>query len=579
MGTEQTSCLTPYVGGKDTEINKTAKGIYRKPSTGLTSSSNKNNGNYNKNYLLNSYQSAGFINTSSKKYSKFTFIDINKIITIQKFIRFSLSRKKFNERIELLSNIIELDSPVNLIKDKNTEITILSNNKGEQLSKELLTQKKIIPYEQTSYYRKTIRHYKPNKYLRSTELIFIDKYKNNNLYKGTWTLEKIFHGYGIFYVSGNKYEGFWNFGKLTGECRYFLQNNDYFIGNFKDGQAEGNGKYFHNDGTIYEGEWLNDQPSGKGKEIFIDGSMFDGIFENGVKKKGMFKWNDGSYYDGEIKNNLFEGKGKFHWKEGREYQGNWVGGKMWGEGVMKYLDGARYEGTFVNGKREGFGKYIWNKRKYYEGEWKKGKQDGKGYFFNKGKGINGIWKDGNIVCNFNSDVKTNYDSNNSNNTIITINNNSRIFSPNGYNDSVLSVNQSNNSGIDKIFFRMNTTQDKYKKTNYKLNDLTKRKTNEININITNRIKNNKKNINLKEKEKEIIKEKEKDIDKKNKKNNSRSIKTTYNKDLKKISQNSNNSFITTKETISVRRRNEIKKLNQTQENPSMKDNKIYRRKK
>ena len=133
---------------------------------------------------------------------------------------------------------------------------------------------------------------------------------------------------------------------------------------------------------------------------------------------------------------------------------------------------------------------------------KKGKQDGKGYFFNKGKGINGIWKDGNIVCNFNSDVKTNYDSNNSNNTIITINNNSRIFSPNGYNDSVLSVNQSNNSGIDKIFFRMNTTQDKYKNTNYKLNDLTKRKTNEININITNRIKNNKKNINLKEKEKE-----------------------------------------------------------------------------
>ena len=557
MGTEQASCLTPYVGGKNTEINKTAKNIYRKPSTGLTSSSNKSNLISNKNYLLSSYQSAGFINSTSKKYSKYTFIDLNKIITIQKFIRFFLSRKKFNERIELLSNIIELDSPVNLIKDKSIEIKVLSNNKGEQLSKDLLSKKKIVPYEDTSFYRRMIRYYKPNKYLPSTGLTYIDKYKNNNLYKGTWTLEKIFHGYGIFYVSGNKYEGFWNFGKLTGECRYFLHNNDYFIGNFKDGQAEGNGKYFHNDGTIYEGEWLNDQPNGKGKEIFIDGSMFDGIFENGVKKKGIFKWNDGSYYDGEIKNNLFDGNGKFHWKEGREYQGGWVGGKMWGEGIMKYLDGARYEGNFINGKREGFGKYIWNKRKYYEGEWKKGKQDGKGYFYNKGKGINGIWKEGNIVCNLNSDKQTNYESNNSNNTI---NNNSRFLSPNGYNDSILSVNQSNNSGVDKLFFKMNTTQNKYKNINYKLNDLTKRKANEININY--RIKNNKKPAFQKEKE----------IDKKNKNNsNSRSIKN-------KISQNSNNSFVTTKETITIRRRNEIKKLNQTQESPSTKDSRIYKRK-
>lgn len=561
MGSEQTSCLTPYVGGRETEINKTAKGIHRKPSTSFTNSSNKTNLTHNKNYLLNSYQSAGYINTTSQKYSKYSFLDINKIITIQKFIRFSLSRKKFNERIELLSNIIELDSPVNLIKDKNTEMKVLLNNKGEQLSKELLNQKKIIPYEETSFYRRTIRHYKPNIFLRYTALIYIDKYKNNNLYKGTWTLEKVFHGYGVFYVSGNKYEGFWNFGKLTGECRYFLQNNDYFIGDFKDGQAEGNGHYFHNDGTIYEGEWSNDQPNGKGKEMFVDGSMFDGIFENGVKKKGIFKWNDGSYYDGEIKNNLFDGIGKFHWKEGREYQGEWVGGKMWGKGIMKYLDGARYEGNFLNGKREGFGKYIWNKRKYYEGEWKKGKQEGKGYFYNKGKGINGLWRDGKIVCNFNVDKKTNYDSNISNNAT----NNSIIFTPNGYNDSVLSVNQSNNSGIDKIFFRMNT-QNKYKNYNYKLNDLTKRKINEININ--NKIKNNKKNSMKKEKEK------------KNNKNTSRSIKTTINnKNISKISQNSNNSFITTKETISSRRRNEIKKLNLTQESPSSKDNKIYRRKK
>ncbi len=239
----------------------------------------------------------------------------NKIIIIQKNIRLFLSKKKLKERIELLMNIIELDNTVNLIKDKATSLKILSENKGELLWKELITKKKIIPYEDTPYYRKNIKNYRPNKYLVSTQLIYIDKYKNNNLYKGTWTLEKVFHGFGTFYISGNKYEGFWNFGKLEGECRYYLQNNEYFLGNFVNGQAQGKGKYYHNDGTIYEGEWKNDQPSGLGKEIFVDGSIFEGLFENGYKKKGKFKWNDGSYYDGDINNNTFEGFGIFHWKE------------------------------------------------------------------------------------------------------------------------------------------------------------------------------------------------------------------------------------------------------------------------
>ena len=558
MGNEQTSCLTPNIGGKDSEIYKNSKGIYRKPSSTITNSSNKNISKYNKNLLLNSYQSVDHIKTSSKKYiksnSNSSFVYINKIILIQKFIRFLLSRKKFNERIELLSNIIELDSPVNLIKDKNTEIKILSNNKGELLSKELLLEKKIIPYEETSYYRKNFRYYKPGKFLRYTSLIYIDKYKSNNLYLGTWTLEKIFHGYGIFYVSGNKYEGFWNFGKLTGECRYFLHNKDYFIGNFKDGLAEGFGKYFHNDGTIYEGEWMNDQPSGKGKEIFVDGSSFNGIFENGVKKKGLFKWNDGSYYEGEIEKNVFEGKGKFHWKEGREYNGVWVGGKMWGEGVMKYLDGARYEGNFVNGKREGFGKYIWNKRKYYEGEWKKGKQDGKGFFFNKGKGIQAIWKEGNIISYLNNDIEINCDTNISNYG------NSR----NGYNDSILSVNQSHNSGIDKIFFRMKTTSNRYKNINYKLSDITKRKTTEINNRYTDKKKYTTSN--------------DKEIENKFKKTTSKSIKAKKN-NSSRISQNLNYSFINNKERKSINRYSEIKKLNQTQESPTFKEKKINGKKK
>ena len=566
MGIDEASCLTPNIGGRDTEISKNNSDL-------------KNE--FSKNYLLNSYQSVDNNKNSLKKNY------INKIILIQKFVRFFISRKKFNDRIELLSNIIELDSPVNLIKDKSTEIKILSSNKGELLSNELISKKKIIPYENTLYYKKTINYYKENQYLRYTPLIYIDKYKNSNLYKGTWTLEKIFHGYGIFYVSGNKYEGFWHFGKLTGECRYFLQNNDYFIGNFKDGQAEGKGKYYHNDGTIYEGEWVNDQPSGKGKEIFVDGSIFDGIFENGVKKKGLFKWNDGSYYDGEIKNNVFDGKGKFHWKEGREYQGSWIGGKMWGEGVMKYLDGAKYEGHFLNGKREGFGKYIWNKKKYYEGEWKIGKQDGKGYFFNKGKGIHAIWKDGNIINYLNNDNRTTFDSSINGGSISNINR-SIILSQNcsnNYNDSLLSLNQSNNSGIDKIILRMKTTQNKYKNVNYELNDFTKRKAKDIskNYKYTNNTKK-KKHVSFKENETKC--ERKTTINhNKNKKNSdnksvNKSINRSINRSINMTSQITNNSLMINRERISIKIKNEMKKLNQTQDNMSHKGNKkIYRKKK
>ena len=341
----------------------------------------------NKSYSFNTRNN--FIDHKSPSY-------IDKVKMIQTFIRFYLSVKKFNERIDLLTNILELDSSVNLIKDKKEENKLLMNNKGEQLSLQLLKQKKITKYEYTKYYRLNIRKYKLNRYLVKTPLTYIDKYKNNDLYIGTWTLEKKFHGYGIYYTSGNKYEGFWNFGKLVGEARKFFQNNDYYIGTFSENSLNSFGKYYHNDGTTYEGNWYKNQPHGEGKEIFIDGSKFTGIFENGFKKKGKFTWVDGSYYDGEIKNNYFEGKGTFKWKEGRIYVGYWKNGKMNGKGIMTYIDGAKYEGEFVNGKREGKGNYFWNDNKYYKGHWKKGKQDGDGYYYNKGKGIIGVWKEGKI---------------------------------------------------------------------------------------------------------------------------------------------------------------------------------------
>ena len=381
------SCLRPEIEdnfdtNSECQIRNNRRYKYRRISENDSLSTYSN-----KSYSFNTRNN--LIDVKSKTY-------LEKVKTIQKFIRFCLSVKKFNERVDLLTNILELDSTVNLIKDKKAENNLLLNNAGEQLSQRLLKQKKINPYNTTRYYRLNIKKYKPNKYLIKTPLTYIDKYKNNDLYIGTWTLEKKFHGYGIYYTSGNKYEGFWNFGKLVGEARKFFQNNDYYIGTFSENSFYSVGKYYHNDGTTYEGNWYKNQPHGKGKEIFIDGSKFEGIFENGLKKKGKFIWTDGSYYDGEIKNNYFEGFGIFKWKEGRMYKGTWKNGKMNGKGIMTYIDGAKYEGEFVEGKREGKGNYFWNNNKYYKGNWKKGKQDGDGYYYNKGRGIIGVWKEGKI---------------------------------------------------------------------------------------------------------------------------------------------------------------------------------------
>lgn len=401
MGNTQNFCLRPQIEGVDKEIISQSDYKYKKIHTSFSSRTNKSNESTF--HSINSLRPQR--DGKSLKENLHSPLNLKRIITIQKYIRFGLALKRFNEQVELLSNILKLDSSVNLIPDKITENRILSSNKGELLSRKLLAEKKIPNYLDTRYYRNNIRKYKPNRYLWKTPLTYVDKYKNSNLYIGTWTLEKAFHGYGILYIEDNKYEGFWNFGRLEGECRYFLQNNEYFIGNFVEGQACGYGKYFHNDGTVYEGQWNEDQPDGKGKEIFTDNSVFEGIFENGVKRQGKFMWNDGTYYDGEINNNIFEGHGKFHWKEGREYCGEWKNGKMNGQGIMHYPDGARYEGDFVDGKREGTGTYIWDQNKYYYGTWLRGKQEGNGSFYNKGKVINGLWKEGKLVIHLSKETK------------------------------------------------------------------------------------------------------------------------------------------------------------------------------
>lgn len=314
-----------------------------------------------------------------------SYKDTDKIKYIQKIYRGYSMRKRFNDQIDALSTIVYLDLNINLIKNP----MVINANCGEMVSQKLEKEGSI-----QSFPKKDIM---TSRYMRDSDLSYIDKYKSHDMYIGTWSIEKKFKGYGILYKDNTKYEGIWDNGVLNGFGRYFLPNGDYFEGNFIQGVVEGRGVYHHSDGNVYIGEWLNDYPNGEGKEIFKDGSIFEGIFVKGKKINGCFTWNDSSSYSGEILNELFEGEGTFKWKEKREYQGQWKEGLMNGKGVLKFQDGSVYEGSFLNGKRSGFGKYTWNKDKFYEGEWSDGKQNGPGKYYKNGIVTQGVWSCGRMM--------------------------------------------------------------------------------------------------------------------------------------------------------------------------------------
>ena len=339
---------------------------------------------------------ANLVTTKSTNRTQSNYI--KNVITIQKNVRGFLSRKIFDKNIETLLNIYTLDSNVNLIRDPLKAEQLLLTNKGEMLSRGLLNKGVIEPFDKS-------KAKKESKYIINTDLTYVDKYKNQDLYFGQITLEKKFTGYGILYSHNCKFEGYWDNNKLNGQGRLFLSNGDYFEGTFHNNMALFKGIYIHKDGTIFEGEWMNNHPDGEGKETLPDGSSFVGIFCDGNKVEGTFKWENGSsYYIGKFKNNVFEGEGIFHWNDGKEYNGTWKNGQMEGKGILIYPDGSKYEGDFMKGKKHGYGKFIWNQNKSYEGYWYQGKQHGNGVYQKNGVSIKGSWINGKLV---NTKITTN----------------------------------------------------------------------------------------------------------------------------------------------------------------------------
>lgn len=321
-----------------------------------------------------------------------------KIIKIQSCIRGFLSQKLldslYNSTKTQISKELEQKKLINESRIFSCESYLIYNK--------LISDKKIISFsellknnqELNSLYSKISKYsfIVPNYIVTSP----------NEVYKGSWNINKRYHGHGIKFQFNDKktknkrIEGIFLNGFLYGHGIVICSNGEIISGNFIKNNINGDGEHIRADQSIYKGQFKNGKYNGMGREIFPDGNYFEGFFSDGVKKYGTYEFKNGSKYNGEFLNNVFHGKGKYIWPNKKEYDGIWRDGKMNGKGKFTYLDGSYYEGGFQDGKKSGHGKYIWKKDRYYEGMWKNDKQNGHGIYFDRYKIIKGIWIDGKI---------------------------------------------------------------------------------------------------------------------------------------------------------------------------------------
>ena len=402
----------------------------------------------------------------------------NKIIKIQSFVRGFLSVNKFISLFDSLkSQIIQELEQKKLINENN-----ITECESHLIYSKLISDKTILPFfeqlKQNEQYN--------NLYLKISKYSFnIPHYivtSPEEVYKGSWNVNKRYHGHGVKYefyekmTKNKRIEGIFIDGFLLGLGLVIFSNGEIIIGNFIKNHLEGYGKHIRKDNSIYKGEFRNGKYHGNGTEIFADGTIFEGFFSDGQKKYGRLHFKNGSEYQGEFLNDLFHGKGIYKWANKKSYNGNWKEGKMNGKGKYIYPDGTIYEGEFLDGEKSGFGKCIWEKERYYEGKWKNNKRNGYGIYYNKNKIKKGIWIDGKIINkNFEIIKKLNTSLNQSksrNETPVKKGLTQKYF----YSKNNLTEKKSKN----KLFNFNPTAKGKYIKNKYKAH---------LNINNMNKIQN------------------------------------------------------------------------------------------
>ena len=332
---------------------------------------------------------------------------IYKIIKIQSFVRGILSQNK----LASLFNSVKYQITKELEQKKLINETNITECESHLIYSKLIEENKIIPFSALLIKNKELNSLclKISKYSFNIPHYIVTS--PNEVYKGSWNVNKRYHGHGVKYkfsenmTKNKRIEGIFFDGFLLGQGLVIFSSGEIIRGNFKNNNLDGNGEHYRKDNSIYKGEFKNGKYNGIGKEIFEDGSIFEGFFSEGQKKYGKYEFKNGSSYQGEFLNNVFHGKGIYKWGNKKTYEGNWKDGKMNGKGKFLYADGSFYDGDFLDGKKNGFGKYIWGKERYYEGYWENDKQNGSGIYYDKNKVIKGIWVDGKIMNKNNEIIK------------------------------------------------------------------------------------------------------------------------------------------------------------------------------
>lgn len=227
---------------------------------------------------------------------------IEKIVKLQKNIRKFLSVLKFqiyfNEAKTKVIN--ELDQKKLMNQNNVTEC------ESEKFYQKLISKEKIQEFTKNNNFNKFYSNL--SKYSFSIPYYIVTS--PIEVYKGSWNLNKRYHGYGIkfeFDLKQNRNkrtEGIFFDGFLTGQGLVITSEGEIFMGNFIRNKLDGEGEHYRKDNSIYKGEFKNGKYDGLGKEIFNDdnnsknSSIFEGFYQDGEKKYGKFEWSNGCQYQG-----------------------------------------------------------------------------------------------------------------------------------------------------------------------------------------------------------------------------------------------------------------------------------------
>ena len=149
-------------------------------------------------------------------------------------------------------------------------------------------------------------------YRENIKYIYLDKNKKkeiNCFYHGEFKKgTQIRHGRGLFvWDDGEFYLGYWVNDKREGIGKNRYKNGNIYEGSYKKGKKDGDGIYKWKNGDKYTGKWKNDMKEGKGIYEYSNGDVYEGYFKKDkIHGNGVYTWANKITFRGEFKNNLID---------------------------------------------------------------------------------------------------------------------------------------------------------------------------------------------------------------------------------------------------------------------------------